>query len=376
MRGWRIGTIGGIVVEINYTWLIIFGLFFVSLSTGWFPEAHPNMPKVYHWLAGLIATALLFASVLLHELAHSLVGRRSGIEVSRITLFVFGGVAQMKSEPTEPLDEFKMAIAGPATSFILAGLFGALWLALRGLPGLVLTAETVRYLAYANGVLALFNLVPAFPLDGGRVLRSVIWYFTHDLEHSTRIATTMGQIFGFLLMGLGFWEFMAGGGITGIWYLALGWLLASAAQSSYQHVRMQHVLGDVPVSALMSSPAVTIPANITISQAIQDYFMRLRHGAFPVLDYMGRLVGMLSLSQVKERDQQQWPMLQVSQVMEPLNSDEMTIRPYDEAVNAMLKMAQSSRGRLLVTDATGELVGIISHSDILGLIRIKAGLGV
>lgn len=376
MRGWRIGTISGIAIEINYTWVIIFGLVFLFVSTDWFPRAHPDMPPIYHWVAGLIATILLFGSVLLHELSHSLVARRSGIEVSRITLFVFGGVAQMKSEPTEPLAELKMAIAGPATSIVLAGILGILWLVLRQQSDLVLAAEILYYLAIMNGFLAAFNLLPAFPLDGGRVLRSVLWYFTRDFDTSTRVATSLGQVFGFLLMGLGFWAMLGGDPIRGIWFLALGWLLAGAAQSSYQRVQMQRILGDVPVSALMSSPVVTVPAHISLEQAVRDYFMRLRHGAFPVLDYMGRLVGLLSLSQAKGHDQQQWPTLQVSQIMEPLNTEEMIVSADEEAVTAMMKMAQSGRGRLLVTDTSGELAGVISQSDILRLVRIKTGLGV
>ena len=376
MRGWRIGTISGIVIEINYTWLIIFGLFFFSLSTEWFPRAHPEMPPIYHWLSGLVATVLLFGSVLLHELSHSLVARHSGIEVSRITLFVFGGVAQMKSEPTEPLAELKMALAGPLTSLTLGAVFGALWLILVSLPGLVLAAETLKYLAGANGALAVFNMVPAFPLDGGRVLRSVVWYFTGDLDTSTRLATSLGQVFGFLFMGLGFWSLLRGDLGLGIWFLALGWLLAGAARASYQRVQMEHALGDVPVSALMSSPVVSLPPNMTVAQAVQDYFVRLRHAAFPVVDNLGELIGMVSLSQIKEQDRQQWPTLQVGQIMAPLNAEEMTIGPHAEAVTALMRMAQTSQGRLLVTDATGDLVGIISQSDVLGLVRIKAGLGV
>ncbi len=376
MRGWRIGKIAGIIIEINYTWLIIFGLVFVSLSTKWFPEVHPQLPSIYHWIAGLVATALLFISVLLHELAHCLVARRSGIEVSRITLFVFGGIAQMKSEPTEPLSELKMAAAGPVTSLLLAVLFGFLWLFFGALSGWELAAESMKYLAFANGMLTAFNLVPAFPLDGGRVLRSILWHFSGNLRRSTQIATTLGQVFGFVLMGAGCWWLLTGALVPGMWVLALGWLLASAAQGSYQRMEMEHVLGDVPVWSLMSAPVVTLPAAMTIQQAVDQYFMSLRHGAFPVVDALDNLVGMLSLSQVKQQDQQQWLALQVRQLMEPLDTEQMTIRPDTEAVKAMMKMAQSDRGRLLVTGAAGELVGIISKTDILNLIRIKAGLGV
>lgn len=372
MRGWRIGQVRGIVLEINYTWLIIFGLFFVSLSTTWFPQAYPELAAEWYWGAGLFATLLLFASVLAHELAHSLVAKASGIEVSRITLFVFGGVAQMKSEPKSPADELKIAGAGPVMSVLLAVLFGSLWLMLRNETALV--GEVLKYLALANGILAVFNMVPAFPLDGGRVLRAAIWRATGDLQRSTAIASTAGQIFGLLLMTGGFWSLLAGATVSGLWYLALGWLLMNAAQSSYQRLQMEDALGDEPVSALMSQPAATIPADVDLKTAVEDYFLSRRHAAFPVLTEEGDLAGMLSLEQVRSHDRDQWPSTRVRDVMEPVDPEEMTIDPTAQAVEALLKMAEKGRGRLMVTDSLGDLVGIISQSDILRLVRIKAGL--
>jgi Zn-dependent protease/predicted transcriptional regulator len=374
MRGWRIGSIRGIVIEINYTWLIIFGLFFFSLSTSWFPKARPDEPHIYDWIAGLVATLLLFASVLLHELAHSLVAQRSGIGVSRITLFVFGGVSQLNKDPEKPASEFVMAIVGPLTSLVLTGLFSVGWLLAKQASGVTLLELGLKYLALTNGILAAFNLVPAFPLDGGRVLRSVIWHFTGDLEQSTRVAATFGQVFGFALMALGFWMLLTGNAVSGLWFIVLGWLLAGAAQSSYVRLQMQNALGDVRVSQVMSSPAVTIPPDISLERAVEDYFLRLRHGAFPVLDEGGKLVGMLSLSGVKEHDRGEWQSLRVDQAMEPLEPGEMTIAPEAEALDAMLKMARAHRGRLLVTDSRGELQGVISQSDIVQLVRLKAGL--
>jgi Zn-dependent protease/predicted transcriptional regulator len=374
MRGWRIGSIKGITIEINYTWLVIFGLFFVSLSTAWFPEARPDEPHVYDWVAGLAATLVLFASVLLHELAHSLVAQRTGIGVSRITLFVFGGVSQLSRDPEKPATEFVMAIVGPLTSLVLGGLFAVGWIVAKQASGVTLVELGFKYLALINCILAAFNLVPAFPLDGGRVLRSVIWHFTGNLEQSTRVATTLGQIFGFGLMGLGFWMLLTGKAVSGLWFIVLGWLLAGAAQSSYVRLQMQNALGDVRVSQVMSSPAITIPSDISLEQAVHDYFLRLRHGAFPVLDKAGELVGMLSLSNVKERERGEWQNLKVDQVMEPLKPSEMTIASDAEALDAMLKMAEAHRGRLLVTGARGELVGVISQSDMVQLVSLKVGL--
>ncbi|MFO7947785.1 MAG: site-2 protease family protein [Armatimonadota bacterium] len=373
MHGWRIGSIGGISVEINYTWLIIFGLFFVSLSTSWFPEAHPDVAATWHWVAGFAATILLFASVLAHELSHSFVAQGSGMGVSRITLFVFGGVAQMESEPEEPGSELRMAIAGPVMSFILAALFGGLWyLAGRDLG---LGGEVLKYLGIANGFLGLFNLVPAFPLDGGRVLRSIIWNATNNLEHATRIASTVGQVFGFALMGFGFWTLLAGGTVAGLWYLALGWLLTHAAQSSYRRVQIQKSLGDIPVSAVMSSPVQTIPGSITLQQAVDDYFMKHRHGAFPVVDSEGRPEGLLELSDVKDYPPQERTQVTVKEAMEPIKDGEMTVHPGDDAADAMFQMAGSGRGRLLAIDEAGNLKGILSQRDIMKLVQIRAGLG-
>lgn len=373
MHGWRIGEVAGITVEINYTWLIIFGLFLVSLSTSWFPQAHPDVSATWYWLAGLAATLLLFGSVLAHELSHSIVARGEGLGVSRITLFVFGGVSQMENEPETPGTELRMAIAGPIMSFILAGLFGGLWfLAGRNLG---LAGEVLKYLGIANGFLGVFNLLPAFPLDGGRVLRSVLWSTTHSLEQATRIASTVGQVFGFALMGFGFWALFAGGTVGGIWYLALGWLLTSAAQSSYQRVQIRKSLGDIPVSRVMSAPVVTIPGKITLQEAVDEYFMQYKHSAFPVIDDNDRPEGLLELSDVKEYSAAERTQTSVESAMEPISHEDMTIRPGEEAADAMMQMAQHDRSRLLVVDAEGTLEGILSQQDIMRLVQIKAGLG-
>lgn len=373
MHGWRIGEVAGITIEINYTWLIIFGLFFVSLSTSWFPEAHPEVSTQWHWVAGLAATLLLFGSVLAHELSHSIVARGEGLGVSRITLFVFGGVAQMENEPETPGTELRMAIAGPIMSFVLAALFGGLWyVAGRDLG---LTGEVLKYLGVANGFLGVFNLLPAFPLDGGRVLRSILWKTMDSLEGATRIASTIGQVFGFALMGFGFWALFAGGTVAGIWYLALGWLLTSAAQSSYQRLQIRKSLGDVPVSRVMSSPVVTIPGQISLQEAVDEYFLQHKHSAFPVVDEDDRPEGLLELTDVKDYPAQERTTVTVEQAMEPISHEDMTVRPDDEASDAMMQMAQNGRSRLLVVDADGCLEGILSQQDIMRLVQIRAGLG-
>lgn len=375
MHGWRIATVSGISIEINFSWLIVFGLIIYTFSTGWLPQRLPDASNTQLWLTGLVTALLFFVSLLLHELAHSLMAQHLGAEVSRITLFIFGGVAQMTHEPKDPASEFKISIVGPATSVLLGGVFMGVGRALdyAGLPEL--WSVPCLLVGGVNFVLAVFNMLPAFPLDGGRVLRSILWSVWHNLERATRAASTAGRWFGYLMIGVGVLELIGGDVTGGLWTLALGWLLSTMAAASYQRVQLQQALGGVHVHDLMSSPVATIPAGSSLHDAAYDYFMSARFTAFGV-EEGGRVVGMVHREQLQQVDRALWPTTTIAQVMSPLDRDTMTIRADEEAVEALMKMAENESGRLLVVDWSGEVIGVISQSDIIRLVKMRGDLGI
>ncbi|MGD9494746.1 MAG: site-2 protease family protein [Armatimonadota bacterium] len=374
MQGWRIGRLFGINVEIHFTWLIIFGMILWLVTSGILPDAAPGASRTELWIIGVIATVLFFLSLLLHEISHSLMANRLGADVSRITLFVFGGVSQMRREPGSPSAELKIAIVGPLTSVVLGGLFLGLHVLLRsaGLPQVWWAAA--NWVGRINLYLAAFNMLPAFPLDGGRVLRAALWSSWNSLERATRHASAIGRGFGYLMIAVGVFG-MFFGGWGGLWFVALGWLLSSAAAGSYQRLQLEQALGDVYVHDLMSSPVATIPADATLDEAAHNYFMAARFTAFAVEDE-GRIVGMVRMEHLQNVPREQWQQTSVSEVMQALDPSVMAIKSDAQAVEALIQMAQNDLGRLLVTDRAGNVIGIISHSDIVRLVKVRSGLGV
>ncbi|HDP90479.1 MAG TPA: hypothetical protein ENN42_11090, partial [Thioalkalivibrio sp.] len=247
MHGWRIGKLFGINIEIHFTWLIILGLILWTVTGNILPTEVPDASPSELWGIGLLATLLFFGSLVLHELAHSVVANRLGADVSRITLFVFGGVSQMSREPDKPRTEFAIAIVGPLTSVVLGGLFYALHYWLKGADAPRLWWVASHWVGYINLLLAAFNMLPAFPLDGGRVLRSALWAIWRSLDRATRVASGFGRAFGYMMIVLGFLATLLAGDFSGLWLVALGWLLSSAAAASYQRLQLQEALGGVYV---------------------------------------------------------------------------------------------------------------------------------
>lgn len=373
MEGWRIGRLFGITIEIHFTWLIIFGLILYTVTGGVLQAQAPNASTSELWAIGIIATLMFFGSLLLHELAHSLVANHSGANVSRITLFVFGGVAQMTREPDTPRQEFAIAIVGPLTSVALGALFYGLFFCLHALDAPRLWLVATRWVGWINLALAVFNMLPAFPLDGGRVLRSALWGAWQSLDRATRVASSIGRGFGYGMIVLGFLTMFVSG-LQGLWLVALGWLLASAASAGYQRLLLEQALGDVYVHDLMSSPVATIPADTTLLEAARDYFMTARFTAFGVEDH-GMIVGLVRMEDLQRVPREHWQQVTVREVMTELTPTTMTINSDAEAVEALLQMAENQLGRLLVTDRAGNVIGIISHSDIVRLVRVRSGLG-
>jgi Zn-dependent protease/predicted transcriptional regulator len=368
MGGFRIARIIGIPIYIHYTWFVIFGLIAWSLSEGYFPSRYPDLPASTYWAKGLVAALLLFGSVLFHELGHSIVAIRNGIGIVSITLFIFGGLARLKQDPNAAWVEFKVAIAGPMASFFLAGFFyAAAQLEIGGAGGVAVTT----YLALLNMILGTFNLVPAFPLDGGRVLRAVLWKFAGKMK-ATRIASGIGTFFAYLLILHGVYGLVRGEGLNGVWSILIGWFLKDASAGAYQQVRLSEMLSGVRVRDLMVPNCVAIPVHISIEEAVQDYFLRYGYGGFPVED-RGSIRGLLTLSDVKRIPRENWSNTSVQAHMSPVDQ-RTTIAADKDITEALQQMAQSGISRLIVVDTLQNCIGMITHNGILTRLQAQEAL--
>ena len=368
-RSFKLITILGIPVEVNLSWFIIFALIVYTLAMGYFPITAPGLSPLFRFLVSLIAALLLFASLLLHELSHSVVAKRNDLPISGITLFIFGGVAHMEKEPSSPQVEFKMAIAGPLCSFALAAFFYLLSSSFRllGLP--VFISAITDYLFFINLVVAIFNLIPGFPLDGGRVFRSILWYSIGDLRRSTRIASSFGKGFALVLMALGFLSLIRGYFISGIWFIFLGLFLQEAAESSYRQVVMKKILSNIKVKEIMTKNVIVIPARISLKKLVDEYFFKFRHASFPMVED-DTLLGLVTFHDVKEIDKKDWAKTNAHEILIPLREN-LLIHENEEVMEALSKMAKNQVGRLLVIEDS-KLMGILSQKDIFKLFQFKS----
>jgi Zn-dependent protease/predicted transcriptional regulator len=361
---WRVGRIAGIEVRVDSSWAVIALLvtysMYLRVST-----LYESLSTVGAVGIAILAAVLFFGSVLVHELAHALVSQARGIRVQDITLFLFGGATRARVESRGPGDEFLIAVVGPLTSGLLAGLFGVV----SGLGRDVLPRPlvgTLGYLAWVNLVLAGFNLVPGFPLDGGRVLRSAIWKATGSLRRATRVASVAGQAVGWLLVAVGVASLLAGNLAGGIWFAFIGWFLVQAARSSYQELQLRDMLRGVEAEDVMAGDLVRIPPELSLQDAVDDYFMRYDHGAFPV-DEQGRTIGLLTLRGVRRVPREQWSTRRVREHMVPLG-DQVVVAPDARMDAVMGKLEDGEAGRVLVVQ-DGEVVGIITPSDLTRWLR-------
>lgn len=361
MRGFRIGSVFGIEIRIDYSWFVIFVLILWTLTRNVFPTAHPGEASGTYLVMGLAGTLLFFASLLAHELAHSLVARARGIPVHSITLFIFGGVARTTAEFESPGDEFRIAAAGPLSSLLIAALF---WLVARAGAALALPVAVTgvaSYLALINFVLAVFNLFPGFPLDGGRLFRALVWHRTGDVSRATRIATNGGKVFGYMLMVLGFLNMFGGNGLGGVWLVFIGWFVRMAAESSYtQHV-LRRSLEGVRARDVMTPDPRTIEPGATLQRFLQDHVLEGRHHSYPVSAH-GRALGLMTLDRVRAVPKEEWGTRSVQEAMIPISSG-ITVAPHASVADAMQKLNESPVGRILVTEGD-RLLGIISQADV------------
>ncbi len=359
---WKIGTVSGIPVRVHFSWLVIFGLITWSLSAFYFPKAAPELSPLSYWAGGLVAALLLFVSVALHELAHSLVALTYRLPIVSITLFIFGGVSQMKGEPPDPRAEMRIAFAGPFSSFALSLLFFLLYgLARDGVAGALFL-----YLTQLNLGLGLFNLIPGFPMDGGRVVRAFLWKRTGDFFHSTRKAASYGRKIALLFVFAGFMSVFAGFP-GGLWMMLIGWFLHTAAQASYQQASIQQTLYGVKVGDIMTREIVTMPSDTTIDAAVNDFFLKYGFGGFPVLEG-GKFVGFVTLKEIKDVERESWNHVRISDITVP-HDPGWEVSEGDDAVKALEVMMSEDKGRLAVKKG-GKLIGLITRNGIAKYVQI------
>ena len=364
-----IGKFKGIQIEVNSSWLVIFGLVTFMLATNYFPQNYPDWNPVLRWILGSIIALLLFVSVLLHELSHSLVSISLGIQVKKISLFIFGGIAQMEKEPDEPSKELKIGIAGPAMSvflFILLMLLTNIF-AFFGTPEIIIVPLT--YVAQVNLILAIFNMVPAFPMDGGRVLRALIWHFSGNLQNATKIAASLGGVFGYFLIFTGIFWIMTGNLINGIWFAFIGWYINQASQSSYQQTVMSNMFDKISVSEFMTAKVIVVDYHISVQELVDSYFYNYKFTSFPVKKDE-EVIGIVNLERVKNVPKESWDQTSVGGIATSLE-DNLIVSPNDTVSTAMTKIFSNSIGRVLVMEQV-TLIGIVSRTDILNYIRIHS----
>lgn len=376
---WQIGHALGIPIRVHASWFVVFFLVTWTLATGYLPDSLPGLSPERYWAMGGMAAVLLFLSVLLHELGHSYVALCYRIPIDRITLFIFGGVAHMRKEAPTPLAEFLIAVAGPAVSVVLgAACLGVVELAepiqqQRGLRGLIILSTL---LGAVNVQLGLFNLIPGFPLDGGRVLRAGLWAWGKDFYRATKQAAIVGLGFGVIFVGLGFALLVGSvmGGVpasmasNGSWIVLIGAFLFAAALASRRQAALRQALGAVPIRDLMVTTVVSIPSQCTLEEAVNRYFQPHGYGGFPVVDD-GRLVGLITVQEIQAVSPTGWPWRHVGQVMRPA-SPSLIVEPDTPVIQIMEHMAREGWDRLVVMQ-DGHVVGLVTHSAIIHFLRLR-----
>lgn len=366
----RLGTIAGVRVGLNWSVLVIFLLITAGLATGRFPEQYPDANDASYAVAGIAAGLVFFASLLAHEMAHALVARRNGVEVEGITLWLFGGVARLMGEAETPVAAIRISAVGPAVSVALAALFGAVALGLDAATGDGLVVGVFVWLSIINIVLAVFNLMPAAPLDGGRILRGVLWWRHGDPVRASLTASRAGRTLGWVLVAVGIVDFVGGTGIGGLWLALIGWFLTSAAAAEEQQTRVRHDLAGVTVDDVMTPDPTTVPGDITVETLLDRHVLAARFSSFPVVGADGELVGLVTLNRIKALPPDGRRHARVADIACPL-AEVPLARPGEPLVDLLPRMAGCSDGRALVLDRD-RLVGIISPSDVSRRLQVAA----
>jgi Zn-dependent protease len=364
-RSFRVGRIAGIPVGVSPLWLVIVALITWTLGADYFPEQVHGIGALAAYGLGLASALLLFASILAHELGHALVARRRGIEVDEIDLWLLGGVSRLRGEAHTPGDELRFALAGPAVTAVLCACFA---LAAVLLPASTPAAVSalVEYQALVNGAVLVFNLMPAFPLDGGRVLRSLLWRRSGELARASETAASIGRGFGYVLIALGLLEIL-NGLPEGLWLALIGFFITAAAGAQAEGGKMQAALSGLRVRDLMSTPVFSIPAEMPAGQAGREFFMVLRFTSFPVVDRAGRALGLVSLGQIEALSPEQRRLRRVGDVA--VRDDALLVRGEDDLLSLLDRPAFARIGRAVVVDDLARPVGMLSMTDIQRALR-------
>jgi len=369
----KLGRFRGIRLGAHWSVLVIGWLLVWALADATFPAEAPGEPAIAYWLVAAVVVCLFWAGLMAHELAHSVVAIRRGVPVEGVTLWLFGGVSRLHGEAKTPGDELRIALAGPAVSIAIAIVSGVLAGGIASVGGPDLLVAAVAWLAFINGMLAVFNLVPGAPLDGGRVLHALVWRRTGSRSRATMTATSAGRGFGFVLIGMGVLLFAAGD-IGGVWFAFIGWFLMNAARAEATHVLVHDALAGLKVRDVMTSDPITAPVDATITQLLDDYFMGYHCSAFPIVDDAGGVFGLVTLHQVKSVASDRRDRLQACDVAWPANAVPTCApdQPVVELLDSIVR-ANAGDGRALVFDH-GALVGIVSPTDVnraLELARLR-----
>ena len=372
MEGFRLGSIFGFEIRVDLSWLIIFFLVLWTLSAGIFPTNYPGFDSGTYFGMGIVATLLFFASLLAHELSHSFVARAKGIPVEGITLFIFGGVSRTRMDAETPGDEFQIAGVGPVVSLLLAAVFGLIWYVGKNTGLSVVFTGVFAYLAVINLALAIFNMLPGFPLDGGRVFRSLLWKYTGNLKKATKIASNGGKWLSYLLIVFGVLEMFAGAILGGLWLILIGWFLYNAAETSYEELLLRTSLQGVRAQEIMTPHPETVSPDMKLQELVDRYFLSRRYHSFPVTQG-GHPVGIITLNQVKDIPREEWQYCTVKDTMIPTENG-VTARPEEQMSQVLQKMQDSGVRRVLVIH-NDLLKGIITANDLAYWLQRQRDLG-
>ncbi len=375
MGSFRVARLFGIDILVHWSWLAIFFLLVWSLAEGFFEDVGgDDWSDASRWIAAVITSLSFFASILLHELSHSLVAKRLGLPVASITLFIFGGVSALGREPDSARDEFKVAIAGPATSFVIAALLGLAFLgfyladAEDSVPGAI-----CGYLGFINLAVGIFNMLPGYPLDGGRVLRSALWAGTRNMLKATRWAATSGTVISFVLITAGVLSVLAGGFVGGIWFIVIGWFLRNSSDQAYQQVLITNTLSGVKVREMVSQRYAPAAPDDSLSHIVSEHFLGQGYRCVPVV-VAGDLLGIITMTDLRKIPQEQWPATSAFRAMTPRERLEV-VDPDDELLHALQIMAANEINQVPVIDRQRTFLGLVTREDVLRLIHLKTELG-
>ncbi len=363
--------IAGIAIRIDATWIILAVLVTWSLAVGLFPIQYAGLAAAQYWVMGAIGALGLFASILFHEVAHAVVARRRGVKINGITLFIFGGMAEMESEPEDAQTELVIALAGPVATVAIIGILWPLAVIARAQEWPIPAQAVVWYLAIVNLVLLVFNVIPAFPLDGGRVLRALLWKRRGDVKAATKVASNAGSVFGLILILLGVVRVLFGDFIGGMWSFLIGMFLRTAAAAAYQQTLLRESLRGSTVRQFMKSDPVTVPREIPVREFVEEYIYKHHYRMFPVLTN-GKLTGCVTTKDVSKLPRDSWDDQSVGAIATPC-TPETTIPAGTEAVDALARMHRTGQSRLLVLEGT-ELVGILTLRDLLRFLALRIEL--